>query len=314
MTGVAQGVALLGISWYTGCHLRFSLTESLMSGLAVGVLFIASLAGEGTIAGVYQHSPADSASLPSPPAAVLSGVVVEGEDLLYEVRWSVFKLGTIHFKTLKTIREDSTELYSAVAFMDSYAGIPFVDLHALTYTQMDSTFNSRGAQSLEKKKNRWWVLHYIFDIPTGRVFVEESWQEDLTVPPATRRIIDTLSVDMDHIEDSFSLAFFARAYVHTHQTVALPLIVNGKIGLVHLTFTGKPTIQEIDAVDYPVRVVPVEGHLDVEGLFGMSGDFEGWFSDDNASVPIMAKLNVILGSITVEMKGWSRKGWIPPRE
>ena len=280
-----------------------------MSCTASCALLIASLAAETAVGGSHPHD------APTPSRTdTAGGVVMEGEDLLYEVRWSVFKLGTIHFKTLKTVREDSTVLYSAVAFMDSYEGLPFVNLHALTYTQMDSAFSSRGAQSLEKKKDRWWVLHYIFDPPSGKVFVEESWQPDLTTPPATRKIIDTLTVDMRRIEDSFSLAFFARAHVHAVESVTLPVIVYGKVGLVHLTFTGNPTVKEIDAVDYPVRVLPVEGRLDVEGLFGMTGEFEGWFSDDDASVPIMAKLNVILGSVTVELKQWSRKGWSPPQK
>jgi hypothetical protein len=246
-----------------------------------------------------------------PPHA---GVVFEGEDLLYEVRWSIFKIGTIRLKTLKALRDSSSVLYSAVTFIDSYEGVPFVNLHALTYTEMDTLFASRRTQSLEKTRDRWWVLHYIFDPPSGRVFVEESWQNDLHTPPPTTRIIDTLTVDMRNVEDSFSLAFFARAHARSSMNTSVPLIVGGKVGAAHLWFNPKPSKESIDAVDYPVRVVELNGRLDVEGIFGLSGDFTGWFSDDEARVPIKGKVKVILGSVIIELKEWSRKGWVPPRE
>ena len=257
---------------------------------------------------VPSDDPLQQSIIDDPPTTV----VLEGEDLLYEVRWSVFKLGTIRFKTLKDIHDGDGVLHSAVAFMDSYKGLPFVDLHAMTYTEMDSLYATRGAQSLEKKKDRWWVLHYIVDAPAGKVYVEESWQADLQSPPETRKMTDTLHVDMKHIEDSFSLAFFARAHIRSRGAVKLPLILYGKIGTAYFEFTDEPETEEIDAIDYPVRVVPLQGHLDAEGLFGLTGEFKGWFSDDDARVPIKAKLNVILGSITVELKEWTRKGWIPP--
>jgi len=307
--GARERVAIFGNSCYTAT----TIGPATPMPLIVLFLLLLPVPADGPRRTVPDSAPAGSQPVPAflsmaPPPAVIS----EGEDLLYEVRWSAFKLGTIRFKTLKTIREDSTETYSAVAFIDSYAGLPFVNLHALTYTELDSALTSRGAQSMEKRRSRWWVLRYLFDPPTNRIFVEESWQEDVTAPPATRKVIDTLTVDMHSIEDSFSLAFFARAHARSHESVTLPLLVYGKVGLVHLTFTGERTAREIDAVEYPVRVLPVEGHLDVEGMFGMTGDFEGWFSDDDAAVPILARLNVILGSVTVELKEWSRKGWSPP--
>jgi hypothetical protein len=249
-------------------------------------------------------------NVPSPGA----GVVFEGEDLLYEVRWSIFKIGTIRLKTLKTLRDSASVLYAAVTFVDSYEGLPFVNLHALTYTEMDTLFASRGTQSLEKKRDRWWVLHYIFDPPAGKVCVEESWQSDLQTPPPTARIIDTLTVDMRNVEDSFSLAFFARAHARSSINTSVPLIVGGKVGAAHLWFNPEPLKESIDAVDYPVRVVELNGRLDVEGIFGLSGDFTGWFSDDEACVPIKGKVKVILGSVVIELREWSRKGWVPPRE
>jgi hypothetical protein len=70
---------------------------------------------------------------------------------------------------------------------------------------------------------------------------------------------------------------------------------------------------EVDAIDYPVDVVHFDGHLDFVGIFGLTGGFEGWFSNDEARVPIMAKMKVLIGSVTVELMKWNRQGWTPPR-
>ena len=55
------------------------------------------------------------------------------------------------------------------------------------------------------------------------------------------------------------------------------------------------------------------GTADFTGIYGMSGDFEGWFSNDEARIPILAKMKVIIGSVTIELTRWTRTGWSPPR-
>ncbi|MEE8115035.1 MAG: DUF3108 domain-containing protein, partial [Nitrososphaerales archaeon] len=75
----------------------------------------------------------------------------------------------------------------------------------------------------------------------------------------------------------------------------------------------KRSTVETDFVDYPVDVIGFEGRAEFVGIFGMTGDFEGWFSTDEARVPILAKMKVIIGSVTLELMQWKRLGWKPPR-
>ncbi len=71
--------------------------------------------------------------------------------------------------------------------------------------------------------------------------------------------------------------------------------------------------KEVDAVNYPVGVVYFDGRADFTGIFGLTGGFEGWFSNDDARIPITAKLKVILGSVRVELTKWKRNAWTPPQ-
>jgi hypothetical protein len=217
----------------------------------------------------------------------------------------MFKLGTIRLKTLPGRK--------AEAYIDSYAGLPFVDLHSIHYTWMDSLMHSRGSLSLEKRNNEWWGLDYIYDLGAKRVMIQEVLLKDPSAQPYKRTAKDTLSLPAPEFVDGLSIAYFPRRFVHTSSSVTVPTILYGKLGRTTFEFTGEHTTESIDAVDHPVRVVPLEGNTSVEGIFGMTGDFKGWFSDDEAAVPIKGKLKVLLGNVTVELIKWDRKGWNPPQ-
>jgi hypothetical protein len=256
-----------------------------------------------------QNRPQD---LSSPAIVPKDGVIQEGEDLLYEVSWAFFKLGTIRLKTLQTIEHHNAIRYSATASIDSYEGLPFVNLHSIIHSEMDSSFSSRSARALEQKQGEWWGMHYRYDSTRSHCFVEETWQKDLKEAPYKRSPPDTLTLPRGFVQDGLSLAYFARAHVLDRDTLSVPVIAYGKLGWTTFHFDGQRGTEEIDAYSAPIRVVEFDGWLDVQGIFGLTGDFRGWFSDDSAAIPIKAQFRVILGHVTVKLIGWERKGWIPP--
>ncbi len=236
-------------------------------------------------------------------------VMVGGEELVYEVRWSMFKLGSIRIKTLPAKNPGS--VFSSVAYSDSY-DIPFVDFHAFSTSEMDSTLYSTGASLYERKDNRWMRQIYYFT-PTSRTFVtEHAVVRDIHSAPLQTPTYDTLKLSYDRFQDGTSILYFARAHARDVKPISVPTLVRGKAGTTNFYFPGERTTETIDAVSNPVKVIQIEGKAEFEGIFGLTGDFVGWFSDDSAAVPIKAKMKVILGSITLELKEWKRPGWSPP--
>jgi hypothetical protein len=233
-------------------------------------------------------------------------VVDNGEVLTYEVRWTFFKLGSI---TIHTRRN-----YTAEAHVDSYEGVPFVDLHSIHYTTMDSFFFSRGCRSVEKQDDGWKGLEYVYDLPGRTLTVEETTLKDPSAAPSSRKPVGSVSLRDTSFLDGVSIAYFPRMFVHTNRTVEVPTVLYGKIGMTTFYFTNNKTTEKIDAVDSPVRLIEVEGTTTVQGIYGMTGDFRGWFSDDSAAVPIKGRLKVLLGEVEVELIQWNRKGWNPPTE
>ncbi len=234
------------------------------------------------------------------------GVMSHTEDLVYEVRWTLFKLGTIRIETFPD--------YTAEAYIDSYKGLPFVDLHSVHYCSMDSNFYSRSSRSIDKKNDEWRGMEYVYDLPHRMLTVEEFFRKELTAASYGRKVLDTLHLKSDSVVDGLSIAYLPRSLIQTKQTLNVPTVLYGKLGLTTYRLTGKKTEVDIDAVDRPVRVVELEGSTTAEGLYGMTGEFTGWFSDDSAAVPIKGKLKVLIGNVTVELIGWRRAGWNPPQE
>ncbi|RPH38187.1 DUF3108 domain-containing protein [bacterium] len=243
--------------------------------------------------------------MPDMPKISSREIINEGEEYVYEVSWTVFKLGTIHLKV--------SPRYTVEARVNSYPSVPFVDLHSAHYSEMDSSFYSIGSHTAEKRENDWWGLNYIYDLPRKRLIVEETYQKDLESPPFSTQVKDTLPLPSAAFVDGLAIAFLPRLYIHTVKTLDVPTVLYGKIGTTTYEFTNNKTTETIDAVEEPVKVVEVRGSTTAVGIYGMTGDFTGWFSDDAAAVPIKGKLKVLLGSVTVELIKWNRKGWSPPR-
>jgi hypothetical protein len=179
---------------------------------------------------------------------------------------------------------------------------------------MDSSFFSRGSRSVEFREEAWWGLDYDYDLPARQLRVKETYQTALDSPLQVRGNIDTVALTDTNFVDGISIAFFPRARIHTRTPVSVPTVLYGKLGTTDFYFDGTKTTEDIDALDDPVRVVMVEGATSTVGVYGMTGAFTGWFTDDSAAVPIKGAVSVLLGDVDVELVQWKRNGWTPPTE
>lgn len=242
--------------------------------------------------------PIDSIILPG------ANSVIANEEYVYEVSWTFLKLGTIRIRSYGNLE--------ARAWMDSY-DIPFVNLHSIYYTRMDSAFFSLGGYSIDKGAQGWEGLHYIVDRDGKEIMVEQIKQTDPGSEAHFRLVTDTLKMRSGRFVDGLSIGFLPRLLVHSRQRVEVPTVLNGKAGTTTFFFEGLKTREAIEVLEEPVRVVELKGNTSAEGIYGMTGDFIGWFSDDDAAVPIKGKLKVLIGNVTVELIQWKRGDWAPPQ-
>ncbi len=279
-----------------GCNLRV-------------ILFIA-------LAVAYAGARPFALSAPAPDAAPKaaapgSEVFVLNEDLTYEVSWMSIPLGAIRTVVTQMQGTGENRIVTTVAYMKSYSGVPFVDLYEIDKSTMDLAGITRAFHSREKADGKWKFTDYIFDQQRNRLVAKVSVADTETGGGTITTSIDTVSIDKNCV-DGLSLLFFARVNARSPKQASVPTFLKGKQGMTQINFYRRATSVDIDAVDYPVDVVELDGNAGFSGILGMTGAFTGWFSNDNAQIPIKGKVKIFLGSITVELVKWNRPGWNPP--
>jgi hypothetical protein len=234
-----------------------------------------------------------------------------GEELEYKVSYSFFNIGTIRTKILGKEERDGRMVYKTSAIIDSNPGLDWlVTLHIRFYSEMDgSVYSYRWIEDDSTKKETNYKI-FRFDYAKKKSYLEAG--KMLASGERKPETADTIAVD-GSCQDGLSLFYYAREHVHEKNVHSVPTLIEKKQERTTINFTNTRTDADIDAVDYPVDVVSFDGKADYVGIFGLTGGFRGWFSNDDAAIPIVARMNVILGSIKIQLVRWNRPGWQPPR-
>jgi hypothetical protein len=234
-----------------------------------------------------------------------------GEELEYSVQYSFFNIGTIHFKVTHKEERNGRVIYHANAIMDSNPSLSWlVDLHIRFYSEMDQdafTYQWLSEDSTGKKTT-YRKMH--FDYETHKMYFE--WGEKLRTNEYRKDGERTINITND-CQDGLSLFYYARAHAGEKRQTKIPTFVDTNEVVTNINFGTEHLEEEIDAIKYPVDVMKIDGVANFVGVFGLTGGFEGVFSNDAAGIPITARLKVILGSVKVELKNWKRDNWMPPK-
>ncbi len=236
-----------------------------------------------------------------------SQVFQVGEELVYRVSYLGITLGKIilHSDSIDAIH--NKKVYKTRAIISSNPYIPFIELKAVFNSWCDTSFAfSHKFISTMKIKDTIWDFHKIdFNYSISKVHAFKQIKNKV--------IFDELHKTNKKINDGLSILYFARQFVKSNKKFRVPTIIKKDIEYTNLNFTNKKEAIKIDVVKYPIRTIYFDGKADWKGIYGLSGEFEGWFSDDDESIPIKAKMSVYLGSINIELISWKRKGWQPPK-
>ncbi len=234
-----------------------------------------------------------------------------GEELEYSVHYSFFNIGTIRFKVTQKEERNGKVLYHAQAIMDSNPSLNWlVELHVRFYTEMDQhavTYKWLSEDSSSK------IITYRkmnFDYEGHKMYYE--WGEKLRTGEYKEygeRIINI----SNPCEDGLSLFYYAREHALEKKQANIPTFIDTNEVATNINFGIEHLDESVDAVKYPIDVMKLDGMANFVGIFGLTGGFEGVFTNDAAGVPVEARMKVILGSVKVELKNWKRDNWTPPK-
>jgi len=237
------------------------------------------------------------------------GVFVQGERLVYEVSYLGIGLGTISSRTVSVDSTDRGLLVRTEAYIRTFKGVPFVTLNTHFQSRIGPGLQSAAFRNREYLRNDtvYKYITYFYPEHADEVIIGET----VTDKPGWSRI-DTLDLEGKHWQDGLSLLYYARAYAHARCRKEVPVLMYRSKAVTTINFGVEREEQEIDALDDDLRTVKLDGETGFTGIFGLTGGFEGWFSDDRAAVPVTAKMHVLIGSVWIELVKWDRPGWSPP--
>jgi hypothetical protein len=229
-----------------------------------------------------------------------------GEKLTYVVKYAFFSLGEVTLIVKDKKKAAGETLYNAIAYIDSYENIPFISIHEIYKTKLTGHYYSSFFEGIVKKDEYDSFTDYYFNYDSskihvikGKVFPKQIWTDSTT------------SIKRKY-QDGLSIFYYARMNSGQKKSERIPGFVDEKKVVTDINFYNDVSDISIDAVDYPVACVKVDGKLNFVSIYGLTGNFEGWFTDDDAAVPVLAKMKVMVGSVTLELKEWKREGWKPP--
>ncbi|MBN1448326.1 MAG: DUF3108 domain-containing protein [Bacteroidetes bacterium] len=237
------------------------------------------------------------------------GIFVKGERLDYEVSYMGIALGMISSRIVAVDSVGGKLRVQTEALIRTYRGVPFVTLNTLFQSRIGASLQSTAFRNKEYIRDDTVFKYIDYHFPSGKdaVIINET----LTDKPGWYRI-DTLDLEGKQWQDGLSLLFYARAYARTRCEKEVPVLMYRSKAITTIRFGIGREEEEIDALEHPVRTVKLDGETGFTGIFGLTGGFEGWFSDDSAAVPITAKMHVLIGSVRIELVKWKRSGWSPP--
>jgi hypothetical protein len=192
-------------------------------------------------------------------------------------------------------------------FINSHPNIPFLSLHAIYESWMDESmqYSMKFNANTQNDDGGWDFDQYIFDYDAGKITMDKYKNKEKS---------GTKTFDIKKkYNDGSSILFAARRLLYSKKSLRIPTTIMDDTVNTIINFVGKQEEAEIDAVNYPVKCVYFSGEANWTGIYGITGKFEGWFSDDEARIPIKAKMKVYVGNALIELMQWKRTNWQPPK-
>lgn len=231
---------------------------------------------------------------------------MEGEVLNYVVYYGFIKLGEVDMKITGKKTENERIIYTSKSIMKSYKGIPFVSLNSIFESDMiyeGKELYSKRFKATEYNEEGTVVIEYFFNYDSNFVYVKKNNKGKIE---RDEKIKFNSNVKF---QDGLSLFYLARLNSFSEENYLVPVFMNEAETSVNYYFSAKNDEISISKFDYDINSVRCNGVANFEGVFGLSGEFVGWFTNDEARVPLKSQLSVMIGNITLELDSYKRIGW-----
>ncbi|MFI5211250.1 MAG: DUF3108 domain-containing protein [Ignavibacteria bacterium] len=236
-----------------------------------------------------------------------SEVLQDSEELYYEVNYSFINIGWAKFNTEKITGKPG--YFTVRAKLKSNNSMPLINIDYDFISEVElkeGKLITHKFTAFEYKDDRKSTIICDFNYDSNFIYLKKTDFDNSTV-------VDKRINTLKRYQDGLSIFYFARLNSFTNETKDVPVLMYVDTSYMKINFSDKKTDVEISEVDHDISSVFLDGFSYFKAVFGLTGAFSGWFSNDAARIPLRAKLEVEIGNITLELKSWKRNNWSPPK-
>lgn len=228
---------------------------------------------------------------------VNNDVFSDGETLIYKVKWTFIRLGTITIKTSSDTENPSHVIVSMQ--VESNPSLFFIK----TSEYNETLINITNCMSLtyfgdHRNGDDRLLLYSSYDETSQKSIIK--FFDDIKKKTIKH---DTIYHSQPYV-DGPSLFFYTRVHSKSKIVHNVPTLIDGKIENTRLIFTDERKKFKVDAFSAPVLTRKYYGTAEWEGgtSQGLSGEFIGYITDDDAAILVYAEVKVLLGNIKIELE------------
>ncbi|MEP1152083.1 MAG: DUF3108 domain-containing protein [Balneola sp.] len=232
-----------------------------------------------------------------PPTA--QQIIKADEYLKFEVKYSFLKLAWVELEAIRdTVIEGDTLSYLR-SIVRTNSRVPFMDedidyYNSIIYVNEDNKPVTHSYWKDNVDANKFREYDYFFDRELNQVRFDENGVRDTLdlVEPATSGLI---------------IFLWSRMFAGTETPYDINVYVSKEQGKIHAeNFPKKEKRKVIAFDDQEFDTYYSNGQAEVNGPFGFSGDFEGWFLADDLRIPVEIRAKVFLGKVKIRLIEYRR--------
>lgn len=226
----------------------------------------------------------------------LETIISVRERFEYEVSYSFFTVGWVEVELLPDSTYNGKRVHHLRTIIEANHKIPFVKKNLSHHQNLFFTEDEYAYSYVfwrdDIHDNQQKAQEVIFDRKKDEVRFYEDGEPQ-----------DTLGLEEPASGGDISF-IISRMFAGTKQQYKLPVYIENQLGYVTGENSTETETRKYDAFDEPVETYKSEGHADIDGPFGFTGEFKSWFATDDRRIPLEAHVKVLFGNVKIKLTNY----------
>ncbi len=232
--------------------------------------------------------------MPDPPSLPSYKYKIDPKETLdYKVTYGPMTLGWLKVRIKQPEIIAGRTVYPIIFHVDTNPSYGFIlSLHHIYESYIEpETMNAIKSRLYTPGSDNYLVRAYYFNY-------DENIFEAYIIDAEGRFVF--MNKDLPRkVQDSTSMLFFARGLVSEKLSGVTTVVIDEDYKYGHIKFLNET--EPLESEGKEVNAIKIFARAEFKGVAGMNGDAWGWFSPNEEATPLKGAIEIIIGSITVEV-------------